>query len=120
MRYELQLPFPPSTNAIWRAGFKRVYRSDTYVNWISQADAAYYHQYSRKRPQKLGNFTILIVLDATRRGRSDGDNRIKALLDFVQRVGFVADDRGCDGGSWRWGEADGCHITIEGELVTAN
>jgi Holliday junction resolvase RusA-like endonuclease len=114
----IDLPFPPSTNKLWRyakvgASF-RVHNSPAYEAWIKNCDAYFYTQFS-KQPQALENFTVRIVLDSRLRGRSDGDNRIKAVLDYCQRCGLIANDRGCDAGSWEWGEAEiGCRVTLEG------
>lgn len=118
MRYEIDLPFPPSVNRIWRVGVRKLYSSPAYEAWKIESDVAFWQQFggSKKRPQSLGNFTISIVLDENRRGISDSDNRIKPVLDFCQRAGFVINDRGCDGGSWAWGTAPaGCRVTLTGE-----
>jgi crossover junction endodeoxyribonuclease RusA len=116
MRIEIDLPFPPSTNRLWRISGRRLVNSVQYELWKSAANAEFYVQFAKKRPQRLGKFTVSIILDQSKRGRSDGDNRLKALLDFLQRAGLVANDSGCDRGEWSWGTAPaGCRIVLEGE-----
>ena len=116
MQIVIDLPFPTSTNRIWRPGVRRLFASPEYAGWKREAHGMYWQQYAKKRPQRLENFHISIVLDARKRPRCDGDNRIKAVLDFCQSAGLVANDRDCDGGSWAWGEApSGCRVVLTGE-----
>jgi Holliday junction resolvase RusA-like endonuclease len=112
----LDLPFPISTNALWRSDRGRVHTSNEYHRWIGQADGALMEQKPPGRPVMLGKFWFAIVLQANIRARRDGDNHLKCCLDWCQRVGLVHNDRDCDGGSWRWGDAPaGCRITLTGE-----
>lgn len=118
MQIELDLPFPTSTNRIWRLGVRRLFTSQTYLDWKAEAAGMFWQQYAKKRPQRLGSFKVSIVLDQNKRNRSDGDNRIKAVLDFCQSAGLVSNDRNCDGGSWVWGHAPtGCRVVLTGEPV---
>jgi Holliday junction resolvase RusA-like endonuclease len=119
VRYELSLPFPISTNAIWRSGWRgRVRLSDDYKQWKAAADSHFYLQKrSLGRIVKLDHFRIQLIFDDRERRNRDGDNLIKCVLDWLQRIEIVRNDCLCDGGSWEWGTAPaGCRVIIEGEL----
>ncbi len=122
MKYSVNLPFPPSTNRLWRTSYNRVHISTEYARWKRTADGMFYEQFSNKRPQRIEFlFTIHIVLGRQFRGGSngragytDGDNRTKAVLDWCQRAGLVKDDKFCEAWPGEWGEAPtGCRITLE-------
>jgi Holliday junction resolvase RusA-like endonuclease len=122
MQIELLLPFPPSTNRLWELGVRKMFNSKAYRAWKAEAAGMYWQQYGggKKRPERLDSFKISIVLDQNRRARSDGDNRIKCVLDFCQSAGLVLNDAGCDGGSWSWGIAPtGCRVVLTGEPAAA-
>ncbi len=113
----VDLPMPPSTNRLWRIVGKRLVTSAVYEGWRREAHGMFYQQHARNRPKPMQRFTISIVLDQRKRGISDSDNRLKAVLDFCQAAGLVTNDRGCDGGTWAWGEApSGCRIILRGEV----
>jgi Holliday junction resolvase RusA-like endonuclease len=102
----LDLPFPPSTNRVWRSRAKRngvaVYRSNEYREWLRIAGVAAVASGSwRKRVPMPDRFSATILLDRSRR-RGDADNRIKAVLDWAQRVELVRDDRLCEEVTARW------------------
>jgi Holliday junction resolvase RusA-like endonuclease len=129
--YEIDLPFPVSTNRLWKsahvAGRTRVYTSIEYSRWIKAADALYLTQKRRISAQVLGNFTFHIILDHKHRkpskishgrkiGGGDGDNRMKGPLDWCERVGLIHNDRDCDAWSGTWGDAPaGCRVILTGE-----
>lgn len=107
------LPFPVSTNRLWRGTGKHVRLSDEYKAWKSEANDWYIQQKRGKEPIK-GPFTYMIVLDRTRRKSNlDGDNRLKAPLDYLQSVGLIENDSLAEGGGWAWGDIDGCLIKVE-------
>ena len=107
----LALPFPPSVNAMWRYGRERVYKSKSYAAWIEAADAAM--MTTRPKPKPVhGHFTIDLSLPATKRGRSDVDNRLKAILDWLQRVELIDNDRFCDEAAVSWADTTECRVTI--------
>ena len=108
----LALPFPPSVNAMWRYGRERVYKSKSYAAWIVEADAALMADHPK--PKKVrGHFTIDISFPRKRRGRSDVDNRVKAVLDWLQRVELIDNDSLCDGVEASWVD------TIDDECIVA-
>ncbi len=122
--YLINLPFPVSANRLWRVGRrppgshgKYVHISPTYHKWKQAADALYLTQKIRLNIVKLGKFSIDIVLSADmRRASQDGDNFIKCVLDWLQRVEIVDNDCLCESGSWTWGPApEGCEIVVWGK-----
>lgn len=118
----LHLPFPPSVNRIWRSGKGRTYISKQYKAWKDEAMARYLEQRSSAGNPIVGNFTYHIILDEKRRKVArDGDNRGKVVLDLLQSVGLIEDDKLADAGSWSWGPVDGggCIVRAYGKIKVA-
>lgn len=114
----LTLPFPPSANRLWRTGNGRTYLSPQYRDWKDSAFASYLQQKRVAGEPVQGAFTYHIVLDEKKRKQArDGDNRSKAVLDFLQSVGLIEDDKLADAGSWSWGpcEAGTCFVRLHGK-----
>lgn len=108
----LDLPMPPSTNNIWRRG--RVggtgraitYLTATYKKWKEAAAV----ELQRQKPktgwaQITGPFDVAITLTTKKRFKMDGDNRIKAALDWCQREGLIVDDKFLNRLELTWGDA---------------
>lgn len=118
MTVTIKLPLPPSLNAIWRHSINRrtgkpvVYLNPKYKAWRVEADAWLTTQ--KPLPFIQGQFTATITLDERKR-KGDADNRIKAPMDQLQRVGIITNDKFCNKITAQWGEADGCTV----ELVPA-
>ena len=115
----LDLPFPPSTNRIWRRSGGKIIKSKIYLDWLNAADM--YVLSTRQFPKRKihGPFRAAIRLNRDLRGRSDGDNRIKALLDWCQSRDLVRNDSDCLSGFWVWVDPldapEGCRITLWSE-----
>ena len=93
MIIELDLPMPPSTNALWRSNRGRVHLSSQYKKWIAKADALVTGQPGWRGKTITGRFTVMLVLDEARmRSNRDWDNTIKAPQDFAKRLGLIVDD----------------------------
>lgn len=99
----VDLPMPPSVNRLWtrtRRGMGMV-KSKQYVAWIKEADGEYM---AAKEPGIVprisGEFEVTIFLQRGYRG--DGDNRIKALLDWAQSREIISNDINCVAGNWAW------------------
>src|SRR5512147_2723677 len=88
----LNLPWPPSVNAIWRKNKRSVYRSSKYVSWIKQA--SWIAKLGKHQPIK-GEFSATIILNPPDKRRIDIDNRVKVLLDLAQKVSLIDDDCLC-------------------------
>ena len=124
--YAIDLPFPMSTNRIWRFvgnpamqdhQRKYVRISPEYHKWKIAADALYLTQKQQLGVVKLGKFFIEISLSADmRRANQDGDNYIKCVMDWLQRVEIIHNDCLCSHGLWGWGTAPtGCRVQLWGE-----
>lgn len=115
----LDLPMPPSLNAVARIGKSRatgkafVFSDRSKAAFFREAEG-YYLQQKRNVTRVDGPFTYHLTLnEAMRHPNADGDNRQKYVLDFLQRVGVIANDKYADGGSWSWGPCEhGCRISI--------
>lgn len=111
----LDLPMPPSVNRIWRkAGKHSVSLSPEYRAWIKKSDAIVLSMGGmRGRKTIYGRFTALIELKRPSMN-SDLDNRIKAVLDYAQRLGLVEDDKRLMEITARWSidALLGCRLTL--------
>lgn len=109
----LCLPFPVSTNALWRHGKGKTYISPKYKAWKDAALVAYLSHEPNERRKVNGHFAYHITLDERKRKQArDGDNRGKCVLDFLQYVGVIEDDKLADSGSWSWGPVEGCMVRV--------
>jgi Holliday junction resolvase RusA-like endonuclease len=111
----LDLPFPVSTNKLWRYGRGRVFKSDKYLNWCTEADLTIMSARAYPKRKITGQFKAEILLNIEH-DRIDGDNGIKGLLDYCQSRDIVTNDRLCAGGSWRWVPPEaaprGCRVIL--------
>lgn len=114
----VELPFPPSTNRLWRHGRGNTYKSAEYVKWIKEADGMIYQQKFGPIKTLPGKFTALLELyTSDGRRRKDADNRMKAPLDYATRIGFILDDQYCEKGTFAWvsssqAPSSGCRLTL--------
>jgi Holliday junction resolvase RusA-like endonuclease len=111
----IDLPMPPSVNAIWRSNRGRVHRSARYVACVRAADAAV--MVSRQMPRKPieGPFEAHITLSQKVRG--DIDNRIKGLLDFLQSREIIRNDSDCQRLTVERGEAAfACRLVLRARV----
>lgn len=120
----IDLPFPPSINRIWRAsaviksGSQKVYLAPTYKAWKSEADALLMTQRGWMMRRLTGDFAAQIDLCPPKgHVRGDLDNRIKAVLDFLQRATIVANDKHCQRVLAQWVKPEeaphGCRVTVK-------
>lgn len=77
---EIWLPFPPSTNSLWRAVKGRNIRSEAYRAWINAAG----WELAAQRPTKFtGPVSLRISLTPPTKQAFDLDNRCKATIDLL-------------------------------------
>lgn len=111
----LDLPMPPSTNRLWRSARGRVFKSKKYLDWLTDADVVVMAKRQFPKRKIQGPFEVTISLDV-QSARGDGDNRIKALLDWAQSRDVILNDSDCRRGSWEWVAPDqapaGCRVTL--------
>jgi Holliday junction resolvase RusA-like endonuclease len=113
----LDLPFPPSANRLTRHAAKSgkllSYTDPDYRSWKADAYGEYLRQKKNAGSPVKGAFTYHLILDETRWPKaSDGDNRGKAVLDFIQSVGLIENDKYAASGGWSWGPVTGARITV--------
>lgn len=112
----LDLPCPPSVNRIWRNNGKNgtVSRAREYTDWIKQADMAMLVDCAMRGRRVIeGPFSARI--EVKRPGpNSDIDNRIKAVLDYAQSRGFIANDKHLVSVTACWSDVSerGCRLTL--------
>lgn len=90
----INLPFPPSVNALYRAVGGRSILSERYRKWKAEAGTSLMAQ----RPKKLtGPVTVLVELNPKDKRRRDIDNAgFKAVLDLLVSMRVIeADDSRC-------------------------
>lgn len=113
--FTLHLPLPPSVNTFQRDSRGRPLgnRSKNVKDWIRQADVAL--MLIRPLPKKVsGTFIATFCWDHRVFGKRDGDNMVKPVFDWLQRIELIDDDKKCFGFSVRFGDAPaGCIIRIE-------
>jgi len=112
----LDLPMPTSTNRLYGRGRKGVHRSAEYVRWMEEADMAVMADKAYPRRKIAGPFGVVIMLSREHRG--DGDNRIKAAMDWLQSRDIVRNDSDCQNGLWMWVAPElaprGCRVVLKG------
>lgn len=117
----VDLPYPPSVNKLWKNGgalsTNRVYLAPSYVKWKSAADALFMSSRGWLKKKVAGAFEIEIDLCCpTKYPRGDLDNRVKAVLDYLQRAEIIANDKHCERLVVQWVEQEraphGCRVTL--------
>lgn len=120
MTFVLNLPWPPSVNHANRIGRSRstgkmvVYGDKGKKRFFEDAQVLLAAQ--RRHVARIsGAFTYHLTLnEKERHGNSDGDNRGKYVLDFLQSSGLIDNDKLAQGGSWAWGPCEyGCNIIVK-------
>jgi Holliday junction resolvase RusA-like endonuclease len=106
---ELDLPTPPSVN---RFMGKLGNKSPVVRYWLIQADRQLMTQ---KRCKITGAYEVEFVFN--RRGRGDLDNRIKPLMDYLQRIELIQNDRLCEKLMATWGESMGVKVRLRPWMV---
>jgi hypothetical protein len=115
----LHLPFPPSINSAnrfgknKRTGRMQYFPSKDKESFFKEADALFLTQ-KRGLQRVAGPFTYHLILnEQMRSATSDGDNRAKYPLDYLQRAGLIDNDKFAAAGSWSWGPCEhGAMISV--------
>lgn len=112
----ISFPFPVSTNRLWAGGKGRVFLTPAYKKWKDAADVSFQQQRRHIGQPVKGRFTYHIALDEKKRANRDGDNFCKAVLDQLQRLELIENDKLADQGSWAWAPVEGCLVTVRKSL----
>ena len=111
----LELPYPPSVNAIWRFSGRSAYVSKQYAAWKKEADAWFLKQRAEKTVGTpiRGAFEVHMAFsERKRRKNADLDNRIKVVNDALQRFGLIENDSKCEKLTATWAPVDGVFIRV--------
>lgn len=87
----LTLPLPPSVNTMT---YKLGNRSSSVQAWIKSA-GRYVLAMKPLPPTMIEPFQLRIVWPEIDAGKWDCDNRVKPLLDYLQRIELIANDKLC-------------------------
>ena len=116
-RVTIDLPFPTSTNAIWRNRQKGSYRSPEYIRWLGLAGQHWLTQRPRMAVKRIsGAYSLSVILAPPDKRQRDLDNSLKSLNDFLVNSNIVDSDHLCSKLYVRWGDSQeaplGCRVTI--------
>ena len=115
----IDLPLPPSVNALWRAGNGRVFSSKRYTAWRKAAG----WELALQRPKHVaGPVAITVAAGKPDRRKRDLDNIAgKAVLDLLVAHHVIADDSMVAmSSSWDTNVTPGTiRVTVEPALVMA-
>lgn len=109
--FVIELPLPPSVNStIKRLGN----RSPGVARWRMLCDGYIWPQWKWLKPRAVtGAFLIDITWTRAEYMRSDIDNRIKPLLDYLQDKKLIANDKLCKEMRVGFGETKyGCRVEV--------
>ena len=106
----IELPFPPSVNALWRRGRSGMYRAPRYMTWINAAG----WQLKGQRPGRIsGDYILVIQLERRDRRKRDADNFIKAVSDLLVSHGVIEDDALAQSVTAIWSDnIKGCRVVV--------
>jgi crossover junction endodeoxyribonuclease RusA len=98
LRATLDLPVPPSVNAIWRHGKGRTFRRPEYDEWRRSAG----WELRSQKPQSIQGWCAIRVCAAIPKRRRDLDNLLKALFDLLVEHRIIDNDADVAGIEARW------------------
>ena len=108
------IPVPPSVNRtrkVYWQGHRKLEKWRSDVGWHLVGNGQH-----RKAPFRLGRYELIVTLDRSK-CRLDPDNVLKAGIDLLRHLNFIADDgpKHCERIVVEWGQApDGCRLTLRG------
>jgi crossover junction endodeoxyribonuclease RusA len=99
MTMQIHIPFPPSANSLWVRAKKGMRRSDSYMQWLTDAG---WHVKSQKPGSILGPYKLSVQAARPDRRRRDLDNLLKPISDLLQSLGIIENDSDCEMITARW------------------
>ena len=110
---------PPSVNAIWRhTKGGKTYRTAAYMTWIRGEEWNVQPQLI-KQHRFRGPVYVTLAMKRPR-ANSDIDNRIKAILDFLQHIAAIDDDKNVYGVNAFWSADLPAGVAAEISIVQAD
>jgi len=115
----IDIPIPPSTNAMYVPGKNRhtgkpgIFKSTSYRKWIKEAGQMVMAAGIMRGIKPIsGPFKAIITVDR-QMSKADLDNTVKPVLDLAQRLNIITNDRNQVDTGVGWGKApQGCRLTI--------
>lgn len=106
----LYLPYPTSTNRLYRRTSTGVYRAPAYATWFRAAS----NELNAQHPGKVsGPYELRIVLGRPDRRRRDLDNIVKSISDVLVLNRVVDDDSQAIKITLEWSDAvTGAHVFV--------
>ena len=105
----IHIPLPPSLNNIF---FNKPHggraKTTDYKNWLDQTA---WEIRAQRPPVFKGDVSVDLLIERPN-GSSDIDNRIKGVLDALQRAGVIENDKRVVDIRARWAKVTGCDITV--------
>ena len=115
---EFWIPFPPSTNRLWRNIRGRTILAPEYKDWKKRATDALLIEQGLGNSPVLGTHQVNVYLSDRFAARRDADNRLKAILDIAGKCRLVVDDKLCRKASIEWAEIEhDCLVNLSGEIA---
>ena len=109
MSITVTLPYPPSTNKIWRSVQGRNIKSREYRDWEEEAGYVLVAQ----RPETItGPFHLDLTFGRPDKRRRDLGNLEKPVSDLLQKYLVIEDDCMAECITLRWGDVDGVRAVI--------
>lgn len=118
----IEFPYPPTANTIWRRGKGRTYLNPKYKAWQAEANGMYQEQKAAKTigTPIQGPFEVhLTFSDKKRRKGSDLDNRVKPVLDQMQKLGVIENDSLAEKVTATWGPVRGVFVRAFKHIATS-
>ena len=116
--YEFELPFPPSTNSMYRVYRGRSILSKQCREYTKKV-CALMNEMRLTNEQIDNRLRVTLELNAPTRRKYDIDNRVKALMDALQKSGFIVDDEQVDSLHIERGViVSGGRVTVRVELLS--
>ena len=113
----LNLPTPPSVNQLYATSWKtrRRFVSNKYAAWRKVADVRAVQQLCAAgftHPFDCEVAVSIVVERPNDRRRRDVINYTKSLGDLLERVQVIVGDHLISDSRRRWGDVEGCEITV--------
>lgn len=96
---EIQLPYPPSANRLWRRSGTHIHKSAQYTKWLREAG---WQAISQKPGGIKGPYALQIQAVRPDKRKRDLGNLLKGIEDLLVSIGVIEDDSHADLISMRW------------------
>lgn len=105
----LDLPFPPSANAIWRNVGARTLKSKRYREWETAAG----WDIKAQKPGKVqGPYELELIFERKDGRKRDIGNLEKAVSDLLQTNSIIENDCMAQKITMYWGDVKGCRVVV--------